>query len=451
MGNYRIRWKNFHGFEDTGDIEIRPVTIFIGANNSGKSSLFLPLRIMQQTMEAEDHAEPTLISRGSEVNAGSFRDLVYDGNLNGNVGFDLVFDSGDIEDDHECSSPFHCEPGKLSVKFCHSEQSGLARLHEMKVYNTRNQYMFSRRLKANGSYSIEGMNYSSGQAQSDFHRRLRSEFRKSSPRGFLFRSHDAVIPAIRELPFESPRDIGHPVSSYWQSIDSLYYSLVYFFKRLSYLGPLREPPHRVYQISGSAPESVGSSGSLAPEILYHASEQQREEIQSWLERFNFLEKLGTNDLGEGAFSIYMRSRNSAHKINYVDMGFGLSQVLPLIVESVVCNPKSLLISEQPEIHLNPKLQMVLAELFAMRANQKGFTIIETHSEHILLRLRRMVAENRLEAAKIALYYVERRDGQSAVRQVPIEENGHIEDQSWPSEFFGDTLDESIKLALAQID
>ena len=186
-----------------------------------------------------------------------------------------------------------------------------------------------------------------------------------------------------------------------------------------------------------------------PEVLYHADETQHDQIRDWLAKFGFREDLGTSPLGEGAFSIHMTPPGTEHKINFADMGFGLSQVLPLIVESVVCSPSSLLVFEQPEIHLNPKLQAVLAELLALRSKQEGFTIVETHSEHLLLRLRRLVATGEVDASDVALYYVERSGDHSTVREVSIESNGHIREEEWPSGFFGESLDESIQLALAQ--
>ena len=202
-------------------------------------------------------------------------------------------------------------------------------------------------------------------------------------------------------------------------------------------------------MSGSRPDNVGPAGERAAEVLYHATDDQRIEIQSWLHRFDFAEELKTLDLGEGAFSIHLTPPGTDHEINYADMGFGLSQVLPLIVESVACNPSSLLVTEQPEIHLNPKLQTTLAELLAWRAHQGGSTIVETHSEHLLLRLRKLVALGELSADDVALYYVERTGDSSSVRRVPIESNGHISPEAWPKGFFGDALAESIELAMAQ--
>lgn len=448
MRKFWIRWRNFHGFEDTSELEIRPVTILLGANNCGKSSLALPLLIMQQTIEG-DHGDPTLLSRGGAVNAGGFRDLAHGGDQDAEIDFELTFERDDNSGD--CDDPFHSPPGGLRVSFCRDAIADLARLKDFRVFNTVGKLMLRRRLQESGNYSIERMGFLSEKPKSQFDRLLRRQFRDARPHGFMFPTNVATNAASRTMSREeTSRETARPVSRYWQALDWLYFEMIGFFGDLGYLGPLRSPPRRVYEISGSRPESVGPSGERAPEVLYHASPEQREVIQHWLGRFNFEERLECRDLGEGAFAIHMTPPGTDHPINFADMGFGLSQVLPLIVESVVCSPSSLLVSEQPEIHLNPKLQTALAELLVWRAGQGGFTIVETHSEHLLLRLRRLIAEGKISTDEVALYYVERTGDASSVRPVRIERNGHIAEDEWPAGFFGDALEESIELAMAQV-
>ena len=444
---FKVRWRNFHGFDDTGDLEIRPITVLLGANNCGKSSLFLPLLLMQQTVEA-DHEDPTLVSRGSSLNAGGFCDLAHRGDSDAEIGLELEFRRE--EPGNDCGDPFHYPPGRLSTRFKRDRDTDLAKLTDFRLSNSIGEPMLRRRLLDSGRYSLEGMAFGSEPAKSEFDKLLRREFRRATPRGFIFPTMGATIAASLEMPHGDTRETARPVSLYWQALDFLSFNLLRFFEKLGYLGPLRAPPQRVYEISGSRPESVGSTGERAPEVLYHADDEQRAQIQDWLARFSFEEALETIDLGEGAFSIHMTPPGTTHEVNYADMGFGLSQVLPLIVESVACSPSNLLVTEQPEIHLNPKLQMILAELIALRSREGGFTIVETHSEHLLLRLRRLIATDEIDATDVALYYVERTGDRSTVREVPIERNGHISEVAWPAEFFGEALDESIELALAQV-
>tara|TARA_B100000508_G_C11372854_1_gene234574 strand:+ start:40 stop:465 length:426 start_codon:yes stop_codon:yes gene_type:complete len=133
----------------------------------------------------------------------------------------------------------------------------------------------------------------------------------------------------------------------------------------------------------------------------------------------------------------------------VNSGFGASQVLPLIVQAIVSRKRSITLAEQPEIHLNPKIQCELADLFTYMA-EKGQTIIaETHSEHLLLRLRRLVAEDKLSSDDVAIYFVKSEDRESSIKEIKLQHNGHIKQIDWPKGFFGETLKESMAMASEQ--
>lgn len=454
MRDFSVRWQNFHGFVDTKAIRIAPITILLGANNSGKSSLFLPLLVLKQSL-ASRQAEPSLLTRGDLANAGGFRDLAHEGDPAATISFELAFDrSPPLDEVDDCGSPFHYPPAKVRVGFVRNERTEEAQLSEFRIFNAIGKPMLARRLNNSGRYSITGMSFGSEEPRSEFDRLLRHAFKTDQPRSFLFNSFVASSVAARQRrhPEGGGREVSASVDNYMSATDFLYWDLLDLFQNTKYLGPLREPPHRVYQLAGTRPDSVGIRGERAPEILFHNTDKLFDRnVDQWLTTFGFPEKLSTEDLGEGSFAVYLTPPDTDHRINFADMGFGLSQVLPLVVESLLCQDGELLISEQPEIHLNPKLQAELADLFADLVARQGRIIVETHSEHFILRLRRLVAEERLQAKDVGLYFVERAGDTSSVREVPIENNGHISAEAWPKGFFGETLQESMALALAQAE
>lgn len=218
---------------------------------------------------------------------------------------------------------------------------------------------------------------------------------------------------------------------------------------LNYVGPLREPPRRYYSITGEKRASVGSRGEHMANLVRRRQPELQDELNRWIQRFEFGRGLVVSNLSDEFFSLSFEGSNRSIRTNIAEAGFGASQVLPLIVQALAARKQSLTIAEQPEIHLNPRLQYVLADLFVEMANSEHRVIVETHSEHLLLRLRRLVAEGKIDHKQVAIYFVEKTDGASGIRHIELQSNGHFPFDTWPKGFLGDTLRESLALAAAQ--
>ncbi len=123
-----------------------------------------------------------------------------------------------------------------------------------------------------------------------------------------------------------------------------------------------------------------------------------------------------------------------------DVGFGVSQVLPALVLLYYVPEGSTVIMEQPEIHLHPSVQSGLADvILTVSKARKLQVIVESHSEHMLRRFQRRVAENTFEADSVKLYFCDSANGQSNL--VDLELNLFGEILNWPPEFFGDEMTE----------
>jgi predicted ATPase len=131
-----------------------------------------------------------------------------------------------------------------------------------------------------------------------------------------------------------------------------------------------------------------------------------------------------------------------------DVGFGVSQVLPVLVQSYYARPHSTVIFEQPEIHLHPRVQADLADVFidAARYGQVQF-IVESHSEHFLRRLQRRVAEaTTITNDDVALYTCDVEAARSTIQELKVDDYGNI--TNWPKDFFGDEMGELAAMTLA---
>ena len=130
--------------------------------------------------------------------------------------------------------------------------------------------------------------------------------------------------------------------------------------------------------------------------------------------------------------------------NLIDVGFGASQVIPVIAACLRDDYRSSpIIVEQPEIHLHPKAQATIGELLA-RTSLKRQVVVETHSEHMINRARILVADGTLPADRIVINYVYRDASGSHVKSIRLNENGEF-DGEWPSGFFDERYHDTLEL------
>jgi predicted ATPase len=138
--------------------------------------------------------------------------------------------------------------------------------------------------------------------------------------------------------------------------------------------------------------------------------------------------------------------------NIREVGFGLTQMLPIIAQAVLAKPGDTLIIEQPELHLHPRAQAELADLFIAMARNGTRFLIETHSEHLLLRLRRRIAESSsaiispndlcyLRSHDLRACFIDRTEGLSSVEAIQIDEKGRMSSPPGFRGFFADDLHE----------
>jgi hypothetical protein len=239
------------------------------------------------------------------------------------------------------------------------------------------------------------------------------------------------------------------------------------FSSISYLGPLRTKTERFYQWVGDEPVTVGFSGENAIAALIAASHRKfnfapkcrlqsfQQVIASKLKQMGLIEEFIVSKVNEyrQEYEVKVRSRGSADFVDLPDVGFGISQVLPVLVQSFYAPANSIIIMEQPEIHLHPSAQAELADvLISVIHSRENSTcrniqlIIETHSEHFLKRLQRRIAEGVIDESQVAAYFAQRETSSSNLKELDIDDYGNI--RYWPKNFFGDEMTDAIAHAEA---
>ncbi len=197
-----------------------------------------------------------------------------------------------------------------------------------------------------------------------------------------------------------------------------------FLLGIEYVGPLRAKPERVYVATGTPPD-IGTSGENAVPILWLDQSEKVEcktkpgqlptskrldvAVKEWFEEFGIAHSL---HITRPTRAIYQAELDgpptSSTRVTIADVGFGVSQLLPVIVAGMRAPKKSTLIFEQPEIHLHPKLQAKLADFLICITELDKRVIVETHSEHLInmLRLRIVEDESGMLQDRIAILFVQ---------------------------------------------
>lgn len=245
------------------------------------------------------------------------------------------------------------------------------------------------------------------------------------------------------------------------------YAERFFVEQIRYLGPLRDEPKSIYPLAGQGdPRDVGLKGeytaavfennkdaliTYVPSDLFPLRKLEDvrfkectlgEAVADWLGYLGIADAVGTTDRGKLGHELTIASGPNGVHHDLTHVGVGVSQALPIVVSSLLAPVGASLIFEQPELHLNPRVQTRLADFFTSLVLLGKQCIVETHSEYLVSRLRLLVttAEERKLADAIRIFFVEKQQGVSVYRSLRLSEKGTMND--WPLGFF----DESEKTA-----
>ena len=442
----RLNLENFKAWR-TADLAFGKVTGFFGTNSAGKSSLLHLLLLLKQTRNATDrNIALDFGGPGSLVNLGTFEDVVHLHDKNEAIGWLLDWtlpETLNIEDPLVPSTVPRFRGDNLETR-CEIGWRN-KRLWPRELAYRFNDMDFRLEPKARpiGEFRLVA-------DPSDF------EFIRNQGRAWplLHPTKAYLYPSQAKSYYQNAEFLGDFELAYEKLMDSIYY-----------LGPLREYPRREYHWAGSSPEDVGQRGERTMDAILAATARKetwslgyrmrrrpfQEMIAYWLQKLGLIREFHLKEIARGTnlYRTIVKTSSSVVTTSLTDVGFGVSQVLPVLVLLYYVPEGSTVLLEQPEIHLHPAVQSKLADVMLNVADVRNVQIVvESHSEHLMRRLQRRVAEQKASSEDVKLYFVSSDQGRARASDLLLNAWGEIE--NWPDNFFGDEMGEIGAIAEASL-
>ncbi|NER36047.1 MAG: AAA family ATPase [Oscillatoria sp. SIO1A7] len=438
-----ISVRGYKSLYEERSIEIRPLTILAGANSSGKSSMMQPLLLIKQTLEAP-YDPGALLLNGPNVRLTSIAQML--SRIDEKQSADHFSLSIEIDRDNSITNIYQKSPKGI-----------------MDIVETTIQ---------KGDRS---MSYSPDSSRDDIWQELRKSYKKdelfvyskitknnqkSDLKTTIYRDRSFLIFQYSSLfNVDYKVDLMEEINpiQYLEKIDVTIYdssSKTSLFaeqiRKLIHVPAGRGKPERSYPMT-----AIGSAfpGTFENYVASIVKDWQDSEDDRLTELGKALEVLGLNWTVQAKqfnndvqieLLVGRLPRNSKNEtenlVSIADVGFGLSQVLPVVVALLVAEPGQLVYLEQPEIHLHPRAQAALAGVLADAANRGVRVVIETHSDLLLRRVQSLVAEGKLSPEKLKLHWFSLRDdGVTEVNSAELDDSGAFGE--WPEDFSDVALEE----------
>ena len=440
-----LRVTNFKAWREL-EIRLGRVTTLFGTNSSGKSSILQFLLMLKQTRNATDRGLVLDFGGPDElVNLGGFQDVAYAHNQESQIAWNLEWTLPDAL--------------KIGDPAGHRRDVLVAgdRLETTCQVGWRRRQLRTHSL----TYRFGGATFA---LKPKADRITEFDLTADGCDNFQFVRNPgrpwALPGPVKTHIFPDQARNYHQNADFLNQFEIEYETLM---DNVFYLGPLREYPQRVYRWSGNYPLDVGPRGERTIEAILAATARGetrslgprkwgkpfQEMIAHWLREIGLIHEFDVREIAKGSnlYQARVKQDRSSPEAILTDVGFGVSQVLPALVLLYNVPEGSTVLLEQPELHLHPFVQSGLADVILTVARTRNVqVIVESHSEHLLRRFQRRVAEGEMALEDVKLYFTSMTKGSADLRRLELDESGKI--RNWPDNFFGDELGEIAAISVA---
>jgi predicted ATPase len=414
---------NFRAFKQL-PLEFSRLNIFVGPNNSGKSSAISAINLIAQNAK-RDRRDSGLVLNGPYTDLGSYYDVVYGHKAQSHIKLAFGIDDADYE-----------------YQFRYRIQRREIQLSKASIGHAGGKYEYS--LTRDGSSHTIVMK--KGQRRVDItHMRPRTY-------GLNF--------SLPYIPSSTQGEAGREV---FATARNLFVRagmrLDEQFSNFDAIGAFRASPQRTYLYSGEAPNEVGKSGENFAQILANSqssrdrnSQNTVARVKHWFRGAGIANSVEIRSLTNRHFELCVQDR-IGFTSNIVDVGFGCSQVLPVIISGyrLISRPAmshrrgGIFVVQEPEIHLHPSAAAHLGTFFVDLVRNGVQCFVETHSENIILRVARHIAAGHIEQNDVKVFWVSDNEKERSVTELKFREDGSFE-VDWPEGFFPTRASETLQLA-----
>ena len=421
---YEVTLENFRCFREKQTARLAPLTLLVGENSTGKTSFLALIRALQDVaygLQATDFKE-------EPYDLGSFDEIAH--HRGGRAGRVDTFGAGfsaKSERKRDPASRFEFTFGK----------SGTAPVPVRRRYS-RGKTWIDTSFENGKDYSVQvGTSRGSWEIQlSDGSKsQFISEVDVTSPyfllgEGWINDRVDALVP-LESSPHVDQRDL--------ESLRKLARSIIHVPRYRPFASaPVRSKPRRTYDPARTTPDP---EGDYIPMYLAEVFSNDKEAWMGLKERLeDFGKSAGLFDeisikrlgrKGSEPFQVQVRKYGGRQKgpaRNLIDVGYGVNQVLPVITEMLRPVPRTMFLLQQPEVHLHPSAQAALGSLFCQVAAEGRQLVVETHSDHLMDRVRMDVRDHKtnLTLDDVSILYFERDGLDVRIHSIRIDEAGNIE-------------------------
>jgi predicted ATPase len=476
-----ITLENFKAFQKLDDLKIKPITILCGTNSCGKSSILQSILLLKQTLENKN-PNHSLLLNNRFVRLGLFQDILFRKNQNNEMSFKFRFNLDReekslknvylfIDQFIDPNYDFYTNDGRFCIEYevtlkmekeNYKENNNFEHLNSIQVkrafmkISALNPYhevmLISAVHKKDNNYFIEWKRTPSDISSAEIELKFSNLFPDSFTLTEAFRNS-----FVSNGPFLD-----------FNSIYRFKQILGVFFHSYSYIGPLRGEPERRYIYENDVMD-IGIKGENAAYLYFTGKNKQvsnhffyqqandsfkeipDQTLHSALQKWFDLMKIPNFEAELNNKIIYLNMEASAYdetRVGIADVGFGVSQIFPIILEGLRLEKGGTLMLEQPEIHLHPNLQMQMADYFISLALSGKQVLVETHSDHVINRLVRRIVEDETLNLKdlVGIYFIKPSENGSVYEEINIDDTKGI--TNWPPDFFDQTANEQMKIMQA---